>query len=954
MKITLHIICKDEVEQLKRIVKDYYEYFDFIDIAIDSREAFEQSSTIFKEKEKVSIYYYTDRLAKDKNRIDFAHKRNFLADRCKGDYYFRLDTDDEIVNPESVRKITEIAAENDISYVTCYYDYSKDEWGNTNAAHYRETIIRKDDNLYWNKPIHENILPRSTASFKYTDNPEIKINHKIDKAHSFKSNERNFKYLIDEYKENQENPDPRTIAYIGRSLMGMGEFDKAIYFLEKHIDKSGWDEDRYLSWCELAEIYKQKNDKKKSIACAFEALQERPDYPDAYFMLHDIYFNESNWKKSLDWALMGMSKPIPKTNMLIDPSAYTWRPMLSMAECYFQLGDFKKAWEVFSRAKEYVPTMEYVKSVTKIYEDAIRHDDYVNKLLSLYTFTKENDESKIVDLVNSIPKQLWENELVAKLRNKYLPPHQWKENEIAIYCGHTAEEWSPKSVKDGIGGSEEATINISNELTKLGYRVTVFNNCGEAEGNYGGVEYKNFIRFNHNDSFNILISWRMNIFDFEVEAKNKIIWLHDLPTNINFTKQSVGRFDKIIVLSKYHASLLPDIVPQNKIFISTNGVNKEFFNQDVKKIPNRLIFASSYNRGLEVILSSWGKIRKEVPDAEIHCFYGWNVYDKMVREYNLNDAGFKERMIKLFKQEGVYEYGRIGHKELAQEYLKSSIFAYPCNYSGEINCIALSKALLAGCSCVTNDFAVCKERNPHYVVTDSEFIDKVIEVLKSKDRKTGGIVETWEDVAKDWVKFLFPVEMETVILHRDRFPIKYFDKEKDKDLKIIDIGANNGHYFYGWDRKNITSVDIDKYDYEGFVQANAEELPFLDNSFDKALFVECLEHTKNPIKALSEARRVAKRVYLTVPYEHEWLEWYAPFNTKDKELKERKMSLASIVKEGNPDTKEFCNDGYDHLWHETHYTPELLKEHLEKAGYTDYKMIKMRFKGLSWLGVIGR
>jgi len=243
------------------------------------------------------------------------------------------------------------------------------------------------------------------------------------------------------------------------------------------------------------------------------------------------------------------------------------------------------------------------------------------------------------------------------------------------------------------------------------------------------------------------------------------------------------------------------------------------------------------------------------------------------------------------------------------------------------------------------------ERNSN-AVDDDKFKDTWIEALKSPplDAEFVSYQFSWEDIAKEWDKDLFIQPVETEEIEKNDWLRRYFSERNGE--KIIDIGANNGHAFEKWDRKNITSVDIDKYEYEGFVQANAEALPFEDNVFDKALFTETLEHVENPVKALSEARRVAKMVVITVPYEHEW-EKENPFNTPEKESSLKKQTIEQLAKEGNR-AKEFYPDGYRHLWHRTFYTPRLLQEHLDKAGYTDYKITKMRWEGQSWLGVVGR
>ena len=60
---------------------------------------------------------------------------------------------------------------------------------------------------------------------------------------------------------------------------------------------------------------------------------------------------------------------------------------------------------------------------------------------------------------------------------------------VEILCTPTPEEWYPEKVKTGIGGSEEAVINISKELMRLGYRVIVYNTCGDKQGWNGLVDW---------------------------------------------------------------------------------------------------------------------------------------------------------------------------------------------------------------------------------------------------------------------------------------------------------------------------------------------------------------------------------------------------------------------------------------------------------------------------------
>lgn len=741
--ISLAIIAKDEVSKLKNIVEKYGKFFGEIVIASDTD----------MEIEGASVYKYelSDE-EKEFGGIFFDKKRNWLAEKVNGDYYFRMDTDDNIVGLENLQEVYEKAKDLDIDIVSCYYDYGRDAWGNTQAAHYRETLIKKWDKIYWNKHIHENMIPVDGYAFKLVEDDHIKIIHDIESSSDEDRNARNLKYLVYEYRQDGEKTDPRTLAYLGRTLTAIDP-DKAKFFLQKHIEKSGWDEDKVLSYIYLAEIFANEKDFDRAISCCTEAMIIKPDLPDAYLKLHDVYCTMGAWDKAVIWGEKGLSIKSKVGLMIQDPAGRTWRPCLTMSIALFNLNRLEEAWAFLQKAKEFVPDYEVVLENEKLFKQALEEKDFSESFKVVYDFLAKHNTSYCKELVKFIPKSLIKQQYFAQiiLANTYA--REWESDEVAIFCGRSFEDWCPLSISKGIGGSEEAVIQLAKELQAQGKRVTVYCECGEYEGTYSGVEYKDTVRMNPKDTFNVLISWRGNIFDvYPVVAKKKIVWLHDFPQADMFKTCS---FDHVVVLSEYHKSLLPKNIPEEKIFVSTNGLVPKDFNLKVDRKRGRIIYASSYDRGLEFLLKEWGKIKKEVPFAELHIYYGWNTYDKYM-EMGGRDRVYKDYMVGLMNQDGVFEHGRLGHKDLLKEYCKAEVFAYPSDFAGEINCIALSKALACGCKCVTNDFAVLKERNPDVVVRNEDFADAVIGALKTENTKdiNKGFLEemSWKNVARSWIK----------------------------------------------------------------------------------------------------------------------------------------------------------------------------------------------------------
>lgn len=951
MRLSLGLIMKDELKEFKRIVTDYGHLFDEIVVAVDYNfHDFKDIANSFPNLDiKVLPYTWCN---------DFGAKRNFVHYHVTGDMYMRLDSDDAI-NPNSMKFVREIAANafaNEMSVVYGYYNYSRDEWGNINASHWREVLIKNTDYLIWNKKIHENIITKNIDSFKIDMDDRLVIEHLSSPEKINQSLLRNIKYLIDEYNEDKEKCDSRTISYLGRMLHGIGEFDKAIYFLEKHIQTSGWDEDRYTSWCQLSDCYRQKGNNEQAIAAAFEALSERPDYPDAYLRLHDVYFQMENWEKAETWGRAGLLKPIPKSFMMMDLSAYGWRPILSLSFTLFQLNKFEEALKLLLLAKKDVPTLAFIVENEAMYRKAIDHKNFMSSYLAIFNFLKDKkEEDKVPALLNAIPKDLEENEIVIKLKNHYAKPKDWNDKSVVIFALTDLQDWSPKSVEKGIGGSEEAVIYLSKELMQLGYEVTVFNNCGLQAGIYDGVVYKNAIEFCSKDNFNILISWRTNIFEKDIYAKRRIVWLHDIP-HLNLKDDGYKRIDNIVVLSQFHASQLAYNCPKEKVFISTNGVNVEDFKglENIIREKNRCIYASSYNRGLEQLLEVWPDVIKEVPDASLHIYYGWDTYDAFVKSGFIKETGFKPKMLKLMDQPRVFDHGKIGHKELLKEYARSEVLAYPCTYLGEINCIALTKAIATGCIAVTNEHPCMKERNPYLAVHNDQFKATLINTLKNGsnkiDYKKYLQENSWKAVAEDWSNNLFKSNDPILMVNR----LNWIRSNCDKDAKIVDIGCNKGHLFDNWDRNKITSVDIDKYDLPNFIQADASKaLPFQDKEFDIAIMGEIVEHTDNPVDVIREAMRVSKRLIITVPWEERWTSDLLPFASIEDRMKVDKVSnRLELAKVGNPAQEFHTEDNLDHLWHKQFPNPTIVKEWLNKADITNYKLFELRENDWVNIGVI--
>lgn len=179
----------------------------------------------------------------------------------------------------------------------------------------------------------------------------------------------------------------------------------------------------------------------------------------------------------------------------------------------------------------------------------------------------------------------------------------------------------------------------------------------------------------------------------------------------------------------------------------------------------RIIYTSSYDRGLEHLLGMWSDIKKAVPDAELHVYYGWQLFDRFYAN-NPGAMGWRNKMAELMTQDGITDHGRLAQPELVKELEQSGIWAYPTHF-GEINCISAIKAQAFGCEPVVVNYAALKETvqfgrkvegDIYEDETKEKFKKELIEALNSpmSEEKREDMMAwarskyDWNTVAQQW------------------------------------------------------------------------------------------------------------------------------------------------------------------------------------------------------------
>ena len=339
-------------------------------------------------------------------------------------------------------------------------------------------------------------------------------------------------------------------------------------------------------------------------------------------------------------------------------------------------------------------------------------------------------EKNLKATIERLPKIIASHAAIVSLRNARLVKKISSGRDLVISCGNTVHEWSPATLKTKgrgfVGGSEEAVINLSRELAKLGWNVTVYNNCGKKPVtdlvtycDHNGatahqfVTYRPFWERNFRDKQDVVILWRFpRPLDTPINADKVFVDLHDTVEADEFTPGRLRSLTKVLVKSQFHRSLFPNI-PDNKIAVIPNGIDLSLLESSppIEKDPFLIINTSSPERSMDVLPKLFREIKKRVPQAKLQWAYGWDTY-KATRYKDKREAKAKRGWMKQTQKEmdeaGIETLGRLTQAEVGKLYQRASILAYPTEFA-EIDCISVRKAQAAGCLPVVTDFGALAE-----------------------------------------------------------------------------------------------------------------------------------------------------------------------------------------------------------------------------------------------------
>jgi glycosyltransferase involved in cell wall biosynthesis len=689
-RIALALICGDGVEnELPKCLDSFAPWVDGIFIAFNGDG---QMLTRTREHHEALWPNVPLTIRRFKWEDDFAMARNQsfgMVPKDEYDFVMWADHDDLLVNGEKLKEML-IGLPDNAQAVFLKYEYMYDfENDVALVEQWRERVMRTGREWTWKYPIHE--VAHTRPGVALARRSEVWIRHRRqtgDRSQEVRA--RNRRILVKARKEDPE--EPRYTYYLANEIYAEAHteedeekkenlFRSAILMYTEFIDTSRWDDDTYIANSNMADCLRSVGEYNRAIDVDLQGIKLHPAWPNAYVGICKSCMALADWPKMIFWATIAIEHTSqPETSQVFETPNAGFLPYLLRGIANEEMGKDGQAEKDYQRALEHAP-----------HEDSVR--------ARLEGLRKARDER-----LWTIPAPMQ-----PPTRLRLVGPQK---GSLAFLTRGLFEPWHPKlEAQFGAGGAETCIMRLAPRFAAAGWDVSVFGTPGPHEGiDENGVKWMTNTLFDPDSPYDVLISSRVpEVFDAELAARRQFLWCHDVNLGRDFRFGPWGdRFahlDGIVGLSQWHIQHMSRLyeIPLDHFVVVPNGIETHMFPAEYKKEPQRFIWTSSPDRGLDVALSLWPEVRKRWPEAELDVFYGFDAIDKIIASGTPSSqhlmrfrAGILELLEELGGEEGgVRMHGRVPQAQLYQEMAKANIWYYP-TYFLETYCISAVETQMAG------------------------------------------------------------------------------------------------------------------------------------------------------------------------------------------------------------------------------------------------------------------
>jgi glycosyltransferase involved in cell wall biosynthesis len=620
---------------------------------------------------------------------DFAAARNASFKPVETDYVVWLDADDSLSDRSSFIHFRDnVMATADYWLATYHYAFNDKKMPVCSFS--RERVIRMKKGFEWRYFVHEGCVQVGGVSFRSQQVSSWAVNHRRTDQDAESDKLRNLK-LFEEH-DRTTGLCPRMTYYYGKEMFDAKMYMEAGIKLLEASKLEGLElHDRIMAIQYACGAALECGQFQKAIQIGLQGVNLMPSRAEYWALLADSHVKQGKLSEgAIFYQAARACRPDPVHGFVaLSIDAYDRYPTEQLATIALNQGNMDQAEIEISRLKPMNPAR-----AAQLEADFKR----VAAMCEIPKGAADCPDIIITCPPSGAPKQDWDDEM-----------HE----------------------KQGLGGSETAAVELAEFWQQTtGRQVVIFNNRKARHTSKSGVSYRPVSELPaYLGAFKpfIHIAWRHAT---RITNAPSFIWCHDLFTPGAERQEA---YDKIICLSEFHRGYVKALqnIPEEKVVLMRNGIEPKHFRQVAEKNPNKIIFPSSPDRGLDRAIEIVKRARAATGrDLELCVFYGFE---------NMRAMGMGEmadRLQALMDANPWVKYhGNVKKDVLAKHFMESAVWVYPADFI-ETFCITALESMAGGCYALIRNFG-------GVVDTARPFAEKGMAEIIDCDASTSEELDLW-------------------------------------------------------------------------------------------------------------------------------------------------------------------------------------------------------------------
>ena len=672
--IHLCIMVKNGGPQFEEMLKNNYSIIDrwtILDTG-STDDTIEIINRVLVGKKKGNLY--------QEPFINFRDSRNRCLELCGKSCKFILILDDTYIMKGNLREFLNTVRSDQYSNSFTLFIESDDTKYGSNR------IIKSQSGLRYKHKIHEVITEHNNINIVIPEESAYIFDGRFDymEKRTMERKQLDLKLLFEEVEENPN--DPRAYYYLAQTYNILEDYEKAFFYFKKRCENinAGFLQERVDAAFESARVANFKLNKpweecEKLYNDCYKIDESRPE---ALYFIGIHYYLENNYQKAFGYFKKAFEIGFPTH------CQYSLKPTLS-----------------FHFLPKFLTKICYTLEDYEIGEQAA-------KFFLLNNKPEADDYQEIVSWYQIFVKlNMYKGPKVPKVLKKPI---------VCFVADGGFHPWTGSTIlTSGVGGSETYIIEMARYIKQLGmYDVYVFcNTPNENKEIFEGVMYchlNTYYEFINTNYVQTCIISRFSEYlpvSFKGFTENVYLVVHDLtPSGIVIPLDN--KLKNIFCLTEWHSNYLINTFPslQNIIKPFNYGIDDRFKNKIYQKIKNKFIYSSFPNRGLLQLLQMWPKIYEKDSSSTLYIYSDVNnkwsndVEPAKMSEIRILLDIYKERKNGL----GIHYCGWVNKNELADAWLTSEYWFYPCTFM-ETFCLTALEAASSKTFVITNDLAALQD-----------------------------------------------------------------------------------------------------------------------------------------------------------------------------------------------------------------------------------------------------